>query len=104
MEYSVLSIGILRPQIHPACQHPSNPASHISSHIPASAQELHRSTSIVVHAIPSCGVNSSTFSELIRYFRTVPEKFLICSLKVDELTPHEGILYNRANRRLNLAP
>jgi hypothetical protein len=41
--------------------------------------------------IPSCANNSSTFSEQIRLSTSLPEKLLICSLKVDELLAHEGI-------------
>jgi hypothetical protein len=57
-----------------------------------------------IYCIPSCGDNSSTFSEQIRYFRTVSKKFLICSLKVDELSPHEGILVLQGKERRSFQP
>jgi hypothetical protein len=45
--------------------------------------------------IPSCGDNSSTFSEQIRNFSDTVRKYLICSLKMDELSQHEGISTNK---------
>jgi hypothetical protein len=54
-------------------------------------ENMRESKSIQVQGIPSCGANSSTFSEQIRFFSGTVRKYLICSLKVDEFALHEGI-------------